>query len=181
MPIDPFKLDDPRIQKGLEAIAAKLAKRAKNERNLPYYNEETALKVKAWLDELHLKGEPLRVLGSTSTIRLKYYQGSKYLYEKLDSKYEEIVQCTRCVTSSKYIELSVRENRLQRSSYSAAGFSRDEFVEYLNTSTQGSKFYRETILTPEEIDWINGLLTPLGPIFVSSVTEREVKVIRVEA
>lgn len=175
--IDPFKLDDPRLQRGLELIAKQFE--AKDRNTLPYYNEETAFKVKGWLDELHDKKIPICIEGSANTVRNKYYQGVKYLIDKIDAKYEDIFRRTRCVTTKTQVELYIRYVALHKPNNTHEIFVQDEFIEFITSCEVGARYYMKTELSQEQIEWINSKLAPLGAMFISSVTPTEIKVIRV--
>lgn len=182
--IDPFKLDDPRLQKGLELLASQMEKKAKTKAKkepgaLPYYTEEYALKVKSWLDELHEKKVPICVEGAVNTVRNKYYQGVKYLYEKIDRKYEDIFRRTRAVTNATQLELYIRQAPLRQIHNTHEVFTQEGFVEFITTANVGDKYYLKTLLTEEQVEWIISKLLPLGGMFISSVTTEEIKVIRV--
>lgn len=175
--INPIRLDDPRLQKGLEALAKRLQPK---ETKLPYYNEEQAKNVKVWLDKLHLNGESVRITaGAPVTTRLKYYQGVKYLYDKLHPEYKEIYHKTKCVTYNTYIELTLRNRRRTTEEEMTATFRRDELLDFVETSERGNKFHKKVILSDEDIHFIKTTLQDLT-IFVFSVDNNEVKIIRVE-
>jgi hypothetical protein len=154
----------------------------------PYYKESVAIAVRDKLDRLHERKVPQRIIAdgiSVHTLRLQYYQGVHYLLDELDpdGKYRELYNNTKAETKvyEGYIELFVR----RRGGIGAAamldndGTWKEQLEEFLTVATPGAKFQRVNIvITDDDKNWIDGLLNPLGELFISKVDNNSVLIIR---
>lgn len=178
----PIKPDDPRVLKGLAALAASTDPIAdaisKTERDKPYYyNPDTAEKVKEWLGKVHSSKKTLFIQGVTATIRMKYYHGARYLVDHYPNEYEDIVKMTLCRPAQGGAELHLR--KVPRDFKAWKKFSRADLAEYLINAEKGDKYHMMTLLSPEDMLWIDDTLSKLSS-FVYQVTETEIKVIKME-
>lgn len=184
---DDFKklLSDPRIAKGLEAYAKTL--QHKGTMHLPYYNEAHALEAMAILDKLHTARESLKIRAegqAIATVRLKYYQGLKYLKDNPDGlddqgKYKALAALTRCVTYADYIELHIKS--AVKTYVNVLLEWKKPMLEWLEKEDLklGDKFAPINVsLTADEVEWCIAMLEPLSAMFLFKVTGNELLIIR---
>lgn len=157
--IDPAS--DPRFAAGLEAIAKRLEKEAS--KGMSYYAERHATWVKEILDRLHKDGIPLKVSAENGTkissVKLRYYQGRRYLLEHgdQDGKYKALADATRCSTYRDYLEFHIKHEPVIK--ISTTGDWRTPVIAFLENAQPGDKFGpRNYGLSPEDIVWLLGNL-----------------------
>lgn len=175
-PLNPTS--DPRIAKGLEALGRDMAKAA--HRKQPFYNEENAAFAKDLLDQLHKREVPIKVLAkgmSVKTLRLKYYQGKRYLIDNLDPNkyYNSLSNATKCATYRDYIELHIKGEAVIITAEQTPW--KEELLEFLSSSKSGQKFHKQIIFSLEEMEWINSQLTAVKDLFIWKVEQTSLLVI----
>lgn len=156
-----------------------------------YYNESIAKEVQEFLDKLHTTKQALRISRqgvNTNTLRLRYYQGVKYLLEFLDPKgvYKDLYSKTKCITFDDHIQLVLRTARATVVESLAPW--KEELVTFLETAAPNDKFVRTDVtLEEDDITWINNLLAPLTkkdsqnndvPLFYGQVERNKIILIR---
>lgn len=176
---NPLSWDDPKIKAGLEMFL----KNQQSKSAAPYYNERSAQEVKRILDELHITMQPLKIRTegiSIATVRLRYYQGLKYLKDNMDSdnRYKELSKCTRCVTYLDYIELHIKKKA--QTIISKVSDWKQKFTEWIETEhTIGDKFYPVGVsLSDDEVSWCLDQIEPLKELFLFKITNNEIMIIR---
>jgi len=177
-------INDPRIKKGLEAYAKTMESQAAGTRNLVYYNKEQAIWVKEILDTLHKDRQPIKLSAqgmSINTLRLKYYQGLKYLKEVIDpeGRYKLLSQATRCVTYCDYVELHVKIKA--KAFVSVVTDWKTPLLQWLEKPDLklGEKFSPVgVVLSDDEVNWVITQVEPLKEIFLYRVTNTEILIVR---
>lgn len=186
---------DPRVLQGLAEMAktyaekndpvkAKLDKKEARTFHGPYYNKEHALEVKDYLNVLHTNRRSLKIVSSglsINTLRLKFYQGKKYLLDNLDpeGKYKNLINRTKCITMADYLELHIKQDT--KVLYAETIEWKPAFLDFIENAQLGTKFPcpDNIMLSNEEVQWIKDQLDPLSDLFIYDVKPNKFLVIRI--
>lgn len=176
-------LDNPVLLSALEALAAVAVKPIKNQG--PYYTEKYALWARDILDKLHADKLPVKVTAENAAIqteRLRYYQGSAYLIERLDptGKYRELKEQTRCQDFSDFLLFTARKKRkVSVPTVVTTDDWKTKLDDFIDNAIHGEKFARPNILLAQsELDYIASRLVGVETLFQNLSNTGRILVIR---
>ena len=154
-----------------------------------YYKEKFGLHAKKIVDEVTTtKNTHIVKLngGNPVTARMQWYQGCKYLREKIDPKYAANIQRVGSRHHGDFIEFYYKQ--FSEPDITAEGPImavpwKDDFIVWLDKEKEvGEKFAPQGVyLTPDDIEWGRNQLAGLDKYYLSEFAEKTVTVIRYDA
>lgn len=171
---------------------ALISSEPKSDTRRPYYNEASAAFVKKVVDELISTKETVVIAKqdySVNALRVKWYDGWKYLKEHLDKDgfYKAAWTRIACRTADNGLEIYLRRTtrpigQLLDKPLIIAHPWREQFLNFIeNEQAINSKFLREDVaLTAEDIIWAETNMVDLRDLYLYSFEPNKILVIRVD-
>lgn len=156
---------------------------------LPYYTEDIAAEVRKWIEALHASHKPVKLSprGMTlNTLKLRYYQGRKYLRDTAaqEDHIHELIRRTRAHMFETYMELH-RQHTLQDKQEILVSQDpdtwKDELTDFIEFSPPGRKFHRSNMnLSDGDMDWITEQFAGVEALFGQRISVNEILIVRLE-
>ena len=168
---DPFA--DPRVLSAVENFAKSFA--SYSGRNMPYYNSAAAAWVKDIIKQLWTGRKALQISvnegAKISTMRLKYYQGVKWIKEHKEKEdpenfYIPRLNSTRLCTYRDYIELHIKRDVEVKIAEVVPTDWKDKVLDFIQTAENGAKYHEAMTLADSECNWLEGILEPVKDLFL---------------
>ena len=187
IPVDSPLFSNPALLAALEKFTTLSAPTApaEDKKKGPYYTEVYANFAKKILDALHKDRFPVKITsdsGSIQTERLRYYQGSAYLVDKLapTGHYKSLKEQPRCQDSSDFLLFSARKKRkVSEPTVVKLDDWKTALDDFIDAAVHGEKFARlEILLSVSELTYISSRLVGVEQLFQNLSNENRILIIR---